>query len=155
MSVVVAAIVIVLLLVAVVAFALLLPMLWPALHLWAGRLDNTFKHRVVLAFVVLAVAVCIIYTASFTCFCLNYFPGLGTCCTGPVLVALTRSSMAPPHGALQVNNLAINFGAWPATRSLTLLNLKGDMVKQKWRQQPTATAKWPSGQKAQKPTSWP
>lgn len=50
-----------------------------------------------------------------------------------------RTSLVPQWlrhmGLCRSTILAINFGAWPATRSLTLLNLKGDMVKQKWRQQ--------------------
>jgi len=57
-------------------------------------------------------------------------------------------TMAMAQG-LQVNNLVINFGAWPATRSMTLLNLKGDIAKNK----NSSNSQQPTGKKAQKSTS--
>lgn len=51
-----------------------------------------------------------------------------------LLRCLVEDSMVPAQ-RLQVNNLVINFGACPATRSMTLLNPKGNMANKKHQQQ--------------------
>lgn len=63
------------------------------------------------------------------------------------------SSMAPPHGALQVNHFGHKFWRLACDTLFDIIEPERGYGQTKMEATATATAKWLGGQKAQKPTS--